>query len=142
VGCHRAATQQLPLRRADQIVSHAQAHTQRLRGHTRVWHSQLPAWVSSIGDANRLRSVMTNHINTLMARYRGQIYAWDVVNEAFADGSSGQLRSSVFRNVLGTGFLEEAFRAARAAATTCGTRGRPWCPGRRRAGRRTRPRSR
>ncbi|MEU3776622.1 endo-1,4-beta-xylanase, partial [Streptomyces sp. NPDC032472] len=42
---------------ADQIVNRAMAHGQRLRGHTTVWHSQLPSWVGSIGDANTLRSV-------------------------------------------------------------------------------------
>jgi endo-1,4-beta-xylanase len=103
---------------ADQIVNHARSHNQRMRGHTLVWHSQLPGWVSNIGDATTLRSVMNNHINNLMAHYRGQIYAWDVVNEAFADGSSGQLRSSVFRDRLGTGFIEEAFRTARTADPT------------------------
>ncbi|MFD8411014.1 non-reducing end alpha-L-arabinofuranosidase family hydrolase [Streptomyces sp. NPDC059650] len=99
---------------ADQIVDHAAAHGQRLRGHTAVWHSQLPSWVSSIGDANTLRGVMNNHITTLMTRYKGRIHSWDVVNEAFADGST-QHRSSVFQNVLGNGFIEEAFRTARAA---------------------------
>ncbi|TLS44292.1 1,4-beta-xylanase [Streptomyces montanus] len=100
---------------ADQIVNGATARGQRVRGHTLVWHSQLPGWVSSIRDANTLRGVMNNHITTVMNRYKGRIHSWDVVNEAFADGGSGQLRSSVFRDVLGNGFLEQAFRTARSA---------------------------
>ncbi|MFC4466104.1 non-reducing end alpha-L-arabinofuranosidase family hydrolase [Streptomyces xiangluensis] len=100
---------------ADRIVNHASAHGQKMRGHTLVWHSQLPGWVSSIRDASTLRSVMNNHITTVMNRYKGKIHSWDVVNEAFADGGSGQHRSSVFQDVLGNGFIEEAFRTARKA---------------------------
>src|SRR3954470_3032101 len=99
---------------ADQIVNHALAHGQKMRGHTTVWHNQLPGWVSAITDATTLRSVMNNHITTEMTHFKGKIYAWDVVNEAFADGST-QHRSSVFQNVLGNGFIEEAFRTARNA---------------------------
>ncbi|MFI8932717.1 non-reducing end alpha-L-arabinofuranosidase family hydrolase [Streptomyces sp. NPDC053474] len=100
---------------ADRIVNEATARGQRVRGHTLVWHSQLPGWVSSIRDANTLRGVMNNHITTVANRYKGRIHSWDVVNEAFADGPSGQLRSSVFRDVLGNGFIEQAFRTARSA---------------------------
>ncbi|MFC5908116.1 non-reducing end alpha-L-arabinofuranosidase family hydrolase [Streptacidiphilus monticola] len=99
----------------DSIVSHAAAHGQRMRGHTLVWHSQLPNWVKAITDPTTLRRVMDNHITTEMTHYKGKIYAWDVVNEAFADGPSGRHRSSVFQDVLGNGFIEEAFRTARTA---------------------------
>ncbi|MFI9816382.1 endo-1,4-beta-xylanase [Saccharothrix variisporea] len=106
---------------ADRIVSHARANGKRMRGHTLVWHSQLPAWVTNIQDANTLRSVMNNHITNVMTHFKGQIEAWDVVNEAFADGTT-QLRNSIFRQRLGDGFIEEAFRTARAvdpAAKLC-----------------------
>ncbi|WRZ86968.1 endo-1,4-beta-xylanase [Streptomyces sp. NBC_01022] len=99
---------------ADQIVSHAQGKGMKLRGHTLVWHSQLPGWVGGLG-ADDLRSAMNNHINQVMAHYKGKIYAWDVVNEAYQDGSSGARRSSPFQDKLGNGFIEEAFRTARAA---------------------------
>ncbi|GHF91449.1 endo-1,4-beta-xylanase [Streptomyces griseosporeus] len=98
---------------ADQIVSHAQGKSMKIRGHTLVWHSQLPGWVSGLG-ATDLRTAMNNHITQLMTHYKGKIYAWDVVNEAFQDGGSGARRSSPFQDKLGNGFIEEAFRTARA----------------------------
>ncbi|MFF5674995.1 endo-1,4-beta-xylanase [Streptomyces hygroscopicus] len=99
---------------ADQIVSHAQGKSMKIRGHTLVWHSQLPGWVGGLG-ATDLRSAMNNHITKVMQHYQGKIYAWDVVNEAFQDGGSGARRSSPFQDKLGDGFIEEAFRTARAA---------------------------
>lgn len=102
---------------ADQIVSHATAHGQKMRGHTLVWHSQLPGWVSNL-SATDLQTAMDNHITQEMTHFKGKIYAWDVVNEAFADGGSGQHRSSPFQDKLGNGFIEHAFRTARTADPT------------------------
>ncbi|MBQ0964387.1 endo-1,4-beta-xylanase [Streptomyces sp. RK23] len=99
---------------ADRIVDHAQSQGTDVRGHTLVWHSQLPSWVGSLG-ASDLRTAMNDHINGLMGHYKGEIHSWDVVNEAFQDGGSGARRSSPFQDKLGNGFIEEAFRTARAA---------------------------
>lgn len=97
---------------ADRIVSHAQSKGMTVRGHTLVWHSQLPGWVSPLA-ATDLRSAMNNHITQVMTHYKGKIHSWDVVNEAFQDGGSGARRSSPFQDKLGNGFIEEAFRTAR-----------------------------
>ncbi|MFE2459178.1 endo-1,4-beta-xylanase [Streptomyces sp. NPDC059402] len=99
---------------ADRIVDHARSQGMDVRGHTLVWHSQLPSWVGSLG-ASDLRTAMKDHINGLMGHYKGEIHSWDVVNEAFQDGGSGARRSSPFQDRLGDGFIEEAFRTARAA---------------------------
>jgi len=97
---------------ADRIV--AAAAGKRIRGHTLVWHSQLPGWTNNLsGSANTL-AAMNNHINGVMGHYKGKIYAWDVVNEAFNDGS-GTRRSDVWQNQIGDSYIEQAFRTARAA---------------------------
>ncbi|MGW8063741.1 endo-1,4-beta-xylanase [Streptomyces ziwulingensis] len=99
---------------ADQVVNHARGQGMDVRGHTLVWHSQLPPWVGGLGAAD-LRTAMNDHINRVMGHYKGRIHSWDVVNEAFQDGGSGARRSSPFQDKLGDGFIEEAFRTARAA---------------------------
>jgi len=102
------------------IVNFANQNGMKVKGHTLVWHSQLPSWVSSLSTASDVRTVMLNHINSVMGNYKGKIYAWDVVNEAWdtpskkGDGTA-TLRTSVFMNKLGKGFIDEAFTAARAA---------------------------
>ena len=98
--------------RGDEIVNLARSNGQSVRGHTLVWHSQTPGWVQNL-DATAMRAAMRNHITALVTHYRGQLYAWDVVNEALNE--DGSLRSSFWLQRLGPSYIGDAFRAARAA---------------------------
>ncbi|MGY0386724.1 endo-1,4-beta-xylanase [Nocardioides sp. WG-D5] len=64
--------------------------------------------------ARRGSVVATQTEQLTQGHYRGKIYAWDVVNEAFEDGSSGARRHSNLQRT-GNDWIEAAFRAARPA---------------------------
>ena len=98
--------------RGDAIVDLAEQNGQTVRGHTLVWHNQTPGWVQNL-DAAALRTALRTHISNVMTHYRGQLYAWDVVNEALNE--DGTLRNSFWLQKLGSGYIAEAFRAAKAA---------------------------
>nr|WP_244200363.1 endo-1,4-beta-xylanase [Micromonospora arborensis] len=98
---------------ADQIVNHARSRGMSVRGHTLAWHSQQPGWMQNM-SGTALRQAMLNHVTQVATHFRGQVVAWDVVNEAFADGSSGARRDSNLQRT-GNDWIEAAFRAADAA---------------------------
>jgi endo-1,4-beta-xylanase len=66
---------------ADAIANFATQNNKQMRCHTLVWYSQLPGWVNQINNNATLMSVMENHINQVMGRYKGKCTHWDVVNE-------------------------------------------------------------
>jgi endo-1,4-beta-xylanase len=96
----------------DQIVSYAQASGERVRCHNLVWQSQLPSWVSSL-PASQVQAAMETHITTEVSHYKGECYAWDVVNEPF--NSDGSFVSDPFFNAMGSGYIADALRTAHAA---------------------------
>jgi endo-1,4-beta-xylanase len=97
---------------ADAIVEFATSHGMAVKGHTLVWHSQLPGWVTN-GTWNResLVSVLHDHIMTVVGRYKGRVVWWDVVNEAMNEQGSG-LRDTIWLRVIGPDYIELAFRWA------------------------------
>lgn len=99
----------------DRVFNFAVQNGARVRGHTLAWHSQQPTWMQNL-SGSALRSAMINHINGVLAHYRGQMAYWDVVNEAFADGSGARRDSNLQRT--GDDWIEVAFRTARAADST------------------------
>lgn len=97
----------------DAIVGFGVSQGMRVKGHTLLWHGSVPGWVKNLSPTD-LRAAVDAHIRTVAGHYRGQVYAWDVVNEAIADDGSG-LRSTVFSQGLGASYIADAFRAAREA---------------------------
>jgi endo-1,4-beta-xylanase len=98
----------------DALVRFARANHQAVRGHTLVWHSQLPAWLTSGTFTNeQLEAILRRHIFEEAGHFRGRIYAWDVVNEAFNE--DGTLRDTIWLRALGPDYIAEAFRWAHQA---------------------------
>lgn len=96
---------------ADAIVEYAKANDMKIRGHTFVWHVQQPRWIEE-GSYTRdqLLTILREHITTVMGRYKGKIFAWDVVNEAVMD--DGTMRETVWSKTIGPDYIGQAFRMA------------------------------
>ena len=104
---------------ADQVVDFAQKNGILLRGHTLCWHNQTPNWFfkkdSQTVSKEELLARMKTHITDVVTRYKGKVYAWDVVNEAINDGGDKAMRESDFYKIIGEEYIEKAFEFAQAA---------------------------
>jgi endo-1,4-beta-xylanase len=105
---------------ADKIADFAQKHNLKLRGHVLCWHEQAPRWMFTDhkGDTvtkDVLMQRLKDHISTVVSRYKGRIYAWDVVNEAIADNPNEFLRNTPFYRICGEDFIVKAFEWAHEA---------------------------
>ena len=107
----------------DRVVRFAAEHGMKIRGHTLVWHRQLAPWVIE-GNHNpaELARTLEQHIKAVVGHYRGGVFAWDVVNEAFDEDGTGKLRSTIWHDQpgiglagKGTAYIERCFRWAQEA---------------------------
>jgi endo-1,4-beta-xylanase len=104
----------------DSIVSFAKRHKMKMRGHTLVWHAQTPVWLFKHANGDSVNKEvllqrMKDHITTVVNRYKGSIYAWDVVNEAIDDNNALYLRNTAWTRICGEEFIAKAFEYAHAA---------------------------
>ncbi len=105
---------------ADSIAAFAKRNGLKLRGHTLCWHNQTPRWffTDSTGQPvskEVLLARLKDHITTVVSRYKGIVYAWDVVNEVIADAPGTYFRNSEFYRICGEDFVAKAFEYAHAA---------------------------
>ena len=105
---------------ADKLVDFGVANNMRVRGHTLCWHRQVPQWFFTDEDENAvscdiLLARLKEHITEVVSRYKGKIYAWDVVNEVIDDDPRRSLRESPWSTICGEDFIAKAFEYAHAA---------------------------
>lgn len=105
---------------ADAIADFAQRNKLKMRGHTLCWHNQTPRWFFTDASGKQvskdvLLARLKAHIQAVAGRYKGKIYAWDVVNEAVPDAGPDLYRQSKFYEIIGEEYIERAFQYAREA---------------------------
>jgi endo-1,4-beta-xylanase len=100
----------------DAIVEFAQQNGQVVRGHTLFWHSQNPAWLEQGNfSKDELRSILKDHITTVVGRYAGKIQQWDVANEILNGDGTLRTADNIWIRELGPEIIADAFRWAHEA---------------------------
>jgi endo-1,4-beta-xylanase len=99
--------------RADRLLEFATANDLKFRGHTLIWNEHAPDWLRR-KPAREIERIMDRHIETVVARYRGRVHSWDVVNEPFwpDHGAPGGFRRGPWLDALGPDYIARAFRRA------------------------------
>ena len=104
---------------SDALVEFAEANHMQVTGHNLVWHEQTPGWFfddnGKPASRDKLLERMKTHIQTVVGRYKGRIHGWDVVNEAVAEGGSGDLRRTSWSKGIGDDYIIQAYQFAHEA---------------------------
>lgn len=97
---------------SDIAVNFAIENEMQVRGHTLVWHQQLPLWLTDKKDWTKeeLTEVLINYIDNMVGHYKGKIHSWDVLNEIFNE--DGTFRESMWYKTMGDEFIALALKKA------------------------------
>lgn len=100
----------------DRIVQFAQSNQIKVRGHSLVWHDSVPDWLAN-GNYTRdeVIDILHQHILTVVGRYKGRVWVWDVVNEPFNDSGSSLRTDSFWYQKIGPEYVSLAFQYAHEA---------------------------
>jgi endo-1,4-beta-xylanase len=108
---------------ADSVANFARENKMKIRGHALVWYQSTPEWMvkddGKPASKERLLARMKTHIETVMNRYKKDVYCWDVVNESISEDSNKP--DEIYRptdplfQILGEEYVAQAFIMARAA---------------------------
>jgi endo-1,4-beta-xylanase len=103
--------------KADAIIDFARQNAIEVRGHTLAWYGALPPWTEAIATRAEAERELTDHIETVVSRYRGAIPSWDVINEPLVDWpeNASSLRPSIWARRIGPDYLRLALEATAAA---------------------------
>ena len=108
----------------DALVKWCLENNIKVHGHTLAWHGQTAPWFFQPGADGQpvtrelAMERLKKHIQTVVGHYKGQLFSWDVVNEAINDRGNGEtenLRNSNWYRLIGPDFLTLAFKWAREA---------------------------
>jgi endo-1,4-beta-xylanase len=108
---------------ADSLVEFAQEHNMVVRGHTLLWSNRNPYWLfwdkkGNLVHRSLLDQRLKEHIHTVVSRYKGKVYAWDVVNEAIYDNDKEFLKTNNWYKIMGADYIKKAFQYAHEADST------------------------
>jgi len=114
----RRTSDTFDFRQGDEIVAFAQAHGMKVRGHCLMWDHNNPDWLlKGRFRPDQMSQILRQHIVHVMQHYAGEVFAWDVVNEALDE--NGRFKDSPWYNHPGIGlagkdsaYIEQAFRWA------------------------------
>ena len=109
---------------ADAIVDWASRRGLKVRGHCLVWAQREVSWMLTKDGKPVPREVLVarlrTYIHDVVGHFRGRVWAWDVVNEAFSVGepnveTENGWRKSDWYRIIGPEYIALAFQFAHEA---------------------------